>query len=402
MGYIIDFNAGIDCVKNIYGVIFDGSNKTGTRTYISKYLDFEPSNLTTAGRDDFSCLKTSPFHIKECITKYNSSTGKQEILAYEGDSNWNQALQDSDHNRMIEFPKFYYKRPSKWEWQVSSYQHTGFKPSPLHYRNGVMHDYAYIAKYHANSNFKSQSGQSIWTQTTTNYNSTVSSFASQGLYNWDYALWCTLSMLMIIKYNNVDIQRVIGLGYSLESAPATTGLADSIKGKDGYTSINKMDSGSIVCMGIENFYSNSNKMIIGAIKTTDKFYINTNIDSISQYMVPNLNGYSVCSTNIFNGITDLGYITDIAYDSTFDWAIYPTSGTNSTYSGLEAWQRDYGNYVGDLYWSNTANTNHILTLGGHYGTGFAAGLFYLGAYLTTTNITHSDRDYISTASFFLS
>lgn len=47
---------------------------------------FTISTDTVKGEDDFENLP--PFNVKECITEYNSTTNKREVLAYKGDADW--------------------------------------------------------------------------------------------------------------------------------------------------------------------------------------------------------------------------------------------------------------------------------------------------------------------------
>ena len=77
-------------------------------------MNWTPSTSSVAGVDDFANL--APFNVKECITQYNSSTGEREVLAYKGDSNWASLVAAKTGDRMIEFPVFYFRRPSKYEF----------------------------------------------------------------------------------------------------------------------------------------------------------------------------------------------------------------------------------------------------------------------------------------------
>jgi len=391
MSYEINFAENEEYI-GIYGVEFNGTNP-GKRLYDSRYLKFrkfKPSNTTTAGYDTFIKTNDSPFAIKEVATKYNASSGKQEVLAYEGDSNWNSAISDPEHNRMIEFPKFYYNRPSQYRWEVSTTQHPGFKPSPMHYRNGVMHDKVWVSKYHLNTNFLSQTGQVIatyngtYTETgsdTTDY--TIGRFRNnlrtKGMYVLDYATVCSINMLMFIKYASLNVQSLIGFGWCgqyTNGAKTNTGGADNVKGKDGYSGTNKTDNASIVCFGIENWYSNVWKFIDGLVRVGTTMYINTNIENItSNPSTSNMGGYvacgSACPSNV--GSDYFGWINNsIAYDSVYDWAMYPTNVANAT---GEYHKSDPGYLIGDGYWYDYLNkfTIYETVFGGSWGFGFTCG-----------------------------
>ena len=140
-----DITSAMLSSHKIYGVSFDGSSHVGIRLYDSVGLRWTPSSEAAAGIDDFKNL--APFNVKKCVTQYNSSTGKREVLAYEGDTNYATLIANKTGDRMVEFPKFYYKRPNRWTWLVSPDYVQGFLPSPMHFRNGTMHDVVRVSEY---------------------------------------------------------------------------------------------------------------------------------------------------------------------------------------------------------------------------------------------------------------
>ena len=413
MSYEINFAENEEYI-GIYGVEFNGSNP-GKRLYDARYLKFrkfKPSSTTTAGYDAFIKTTDSPFAIKEVVTKYNTSTGKQEVLAYEGDDNWSSAISDSNHNRMIEFPKFYYKRPSQFRWEVSTTQHPGFKPSPMHYRNGVMHDKVWVSKYRVNSSYLSQSGQVPVTNgshTTDGSGYTITKFRnefrSRGCYVWDYATQCSINMLMFVKYATMNIQSLIGLGWSstpgitadnlANTGKINTGGSDSVKGKDGYSGATVNTNAAIVAMGIDNYWGNIWTFCDGMVMGNsggNKVYINTDIEHITANpSLSNLGGYSLVGTNAATstGTDAFSWISNsMAYDSNVDWAQYPTStvGVNTVSTNNNTNNRrlySQSNYfINDGYWMYKSDgTNlHVCLNGGDWAAGFACGPLCLAAY----------------------
>src|SRR5574344_1268903 len=262
----------------IYGVKFDGTNSVGIKEYdaADKYLMY--STASKEGRDDFKDIPI--FTPKECITQYNSSTGKREVLAYKGDSNWNTLVTNKTGDRCMEFSSFWYSRPSANEFLVSPSYVDGFLPSPMHYRNGVMHDKVYHTKYALNSSYTSQTGTSPLVNTTMQTFRT--NLYNKGMYVSDYAVACSLQMLMAIKYGTLDMQSAIGFGHS---AHGNTGLigngaGDGILGLDGTVSALGTDE-AVVSMGIENWWGNIWHFCDGMIRyggtNGADIYINTDI-----------------------------------------------------------------------------------------------------------------------------
>lgn len=242
----------------MYGVKFDGTNSAGIRTYDAATLNWTPSTASVAGVDDFANL--APFNVKECITQYNSSTGEREVLAYKGDSNWASLVASKTGDRMIEFPVFYYRRPSKYEFIVSPTYKNGFQPSPWHYRKGELKEVRRISKYNIDTNYASQTGTTP--RVSTNMNTFRTNFRAKGWYMMDYDAWYSLSILMLVKYANMNLQSTVGLGWQSGSAVIANGKADTVLGLDGSkTSVSTNES--VLTFGIENFYANEWKYLDG-------------------------------------------------------------------------------------------------------------------------------------------
>lgn len=311
----------------VYGVKFSGNpgDFAGERLYDAKDIKWTPSTYTTVGVDGFANL--APFNVKQCITRYNPTTGKREFVAYKGEDGYDDALKEDNTDVLIEFPKFYYKRPSNYEWLVSDQYISGFSPSPMHYRNGVMHDYVRISKYEINTAYRSIPGSRA--ANSDNGNITLQNYRdglrARGMYALDYAAYCSLQILMLIKYANLDISATVGLGnYGIstsQTAALTTGSGDSLATMDGGDTT--ASGKAVVSLGIENLWGNAWKKVEGIVKGTDGyFYINTDIEHITGWPSTDLTGW----TKIPNAIMSSGnaaFLNDIAYDSTCPWATFP-------------------------------------------------------------------------------
>ena len=341
-----------------YGVVFDGTNSAGTRTYGASGLTWQRSTNTVAGTDDFASL--APFNVKECITQYNSGTGEREVLAYKGDSSWSSLISQGTGDRMVEFPIFWYKRPSKYEWIISDVKEAGFKPSPMHYRNGKYYGTIRVSKYAVDSTYSSQTGTAPLVNT--NMNTFRTNLRAKGMYMIDYPTWCSLVTLMLIKYNNMDVQSTVGFGVSNSSATVNSGNADGVLGLDGSpTTISTSES--VLTFGIENFFSNVWKFIDGFYGYNGNLYIK-DIESIVNDPVDYnelMSSYTKVNMNIVSSAVN-DPISDISYSSDFDWMLFPTS-TGSP------------NPTGDACYV-TANFN-CLVLGGARTHSSNAGLFFL-------------------------
>lgn len=338
----------------MYGVKFDGTNSAGIRTYDAATLNWTPSTASVAGVDDFANL--APFNVKECITKYNSNTGKREVLAYKGDSNWASLVASKTGDRMIEFPVFYYRRPSKYEFIVSPTYKPGFQPSPWHFRKGELKEVRRISKYNIDTNYASQTGTSP--RVRTNMNTFRTNLRAKSWYMMDYDAWYSLSILMLVKYANMNLQSTVGLGNS-DGALLANGNADTVLGLDG-SKTGVATNESVLTFGVENFYANVWKYLDGLYGYGGYLYKKDVEDMTSDpTSVSDLTGgtYEKINTAV---IVSSGNISDISFDSTYPHLMFPTAVGSPNPSG-------------DACWANT-NFNCVLA-GGRFNYGLSDGLF---------------------------
>lgn len=313
---IQNYTLGLSGKHPIYGVQYVIGRSDGVREYTAQNMIWEPSSATYKGRDDFADL--APFNIKECITVYNSSTNGRDVVAYKGDSNWDEAVteykDDPNADMMMEFPKFYYKRPQRYEWLISPDPVDGFMPSPMHYRNGKMHDVVRIGKYPL-SGYRSWTGLPFSTSTV--WKSNNDNLRKKGQYEWDYAAWMSIVMLMMVKYNNMDLEACLG-GFAND----TCGVNDGIQGLDGHVVTNTL-------MGIEFPLQWVHQG--GVYHNNGDVFVNTNIENITNWPAdfgnPYTDGWEKVPTRC---AVDSGTITQIAYDDSYPWCNFATAvGSNS-------------------------------------------------------------------------
>lgn len=341
----------------MYGVKFDGTNSAGIRTYDAATLNWTPSTASVAGVDDFANL--APFNVKECITQYNSNTGEREVLAYKGDSNWNSLVAAKTGDRMIEFPVFYYRRPSKYEFIVSPTYKNGFQPSPWHYRKGKLKEVRRISKYNIDTNYASQTGTTP--RVSTNMNTFRTNLRAKGWYMMDYDAWYSLSILMLVKYANMNLQSTVGLGYQSSSS---NGGADTVLGLDGSkTSISTNES--VLTFGIENFYANEWKYLDGLYGYGGYLYKKDVEDMTADpTSASELTGgtYEKINTAVIASANGSA-ISDISYDTTHPHLMFPTAVGSPNPSGDACW----------------ANTNLNCVYAGGFGHEEYGGLFAFDA-----------------------
>lgn len=365
---------------NIYGVKYNGKDSKGIRTYSAKNMRFQPSTNNFCGIDDFADVP--PFNVKECLTYY--SEGKRKVYAYKDTSKYYaDARASGQYDVMIEFPLFYYKRPSKWEWQISAEPLDGFLPSPMHNRNNKIHDVARVSKYCVNSNYMSLPNQVQLVNT--EISTFCTNLRARGLYVLDYNSVCAIQMLGAVKYGCLDSQKTVGRGWlaTTNTAKKNTGACDNVLGLDGSpTGLNTNEQ--VVAFGIEDLWGNIWKYIDGIIRYSGtnggQIYLCPDITTLVSYPdASSIENWIKPETYILTSDNTFGHIVDIAYDNTYTWLNYPIAYGESWPTGsVTQYALPVYGPIGDGYWIDTDSTNMYLGLfGGHWHHGFSVGLFSL-------------------------
>lgn len=197
----------------VYGSRFSLAQSAGKRMLDAQGKNFTKATDLTAGTDDFKLI--APFNVYRAIVKYIDS--KAQIVAREGDANFATYVANKDGDVYTMFPKYWYRRTQEANgdeiWQVSPFKIAGFSPSPLHYRNGVMHDWVGISSYQLGENgADAQSMPGLPLKVNIPWTSFNTIQRAKGLYVADYAASCHMQILGSIKYNNLNWQNVIGQG----------------------------------------------------------------------------------------------------------------------------------------------------------------------------------------------
>ena len=206
--------------NSLLGVNFDGVNATGTRTYGAANKQWSKSTNTAAGTDDF---KDHPcFKGYYALVKYNSETEQAEIIAKEGTAEYTAiktaGTEDYDEVRM--FHVFWYKKTvqadGKQSIVLSPIALEGFKPSPMHYRNGVLREWVGITRYAwgrtGSTTIAARAG--LYPLTDTNENTFEVRARARGMRVFGMNEVAALQMLGSVKYAHQNWQTAIGSGFS--------------------------------------------------------------------------------------------------------------------------------------------------------------------------------------------
>ena len=359
-----DVLTALDEQVPMYGVKFTKGTSAGLRTYAAAGMTWQPSTNTTAGVDDFK--NVAPFKVRECCRVWDSANNKATYYYKDdySDSDW-ATIRKGTHatikgDIMIEIPKFWYRRPSKYEFIVAPKYKKGFTLAPAFNRPSGIIDKIRIFKYNMGSGFISRSGVAAYTNI--NMNTIRAGYRAKGLYMLDHSVYYSLMILMLVKYANMDSQATVGYGYGSGKTLHPSGNADNVKGLDGSaTSLTANEA--VLTLGIENFYGNCWKYIDGMNTYGGYVYI-TDVEKVSKEptSTSDLSTYTKLSTTYTTNMND-NVIADISFDNAAPHLMYATATGTS-------------NGCNDAAWSN-GNLN-LVDVGGGAWNGSSVGLFAFG------------------------
>lgn len=177
----------------------------------------------------------------------------------------------------------------------------------------------------------------------------------------DYDAWYSLSILMLVKYANMNLQSTVGLGWQSGSSVIANGNADTVLGLDGSkTSVSTNES--VLTFGIENFYANEWKYLDGIYGYGGYLYKKDVEDMTADpASASELTGgtYEKINTAVIASASNSA-ISDISYDITHPHLMFSTAVGSPNPSG-------------DACWANT-NFNCVIA-GGNLIIGLSGGLF---------------------------
>ena len=253
---------------------------------------------------------------------------------------------------MTYIPPFYYKR-----WQDSSYEYIQISNNTFDgasYSEGF-----YVGRYTTSSGAHSKSG--VTSQVSTNITTfrTQATAKGTGWQQMDYH-YLLLQMLYLVEYADYNSQTKLGQGVTLSTntAQVSSGALDSLLMKSGC--LTNDGTASVMYRGIENPFGNIWQFVDGLNIKDNVAYINYDPSS---YAVDTFDGdYSAVG---YTNATANGYANTMGYDSNNPMCAFPISVGSG--AGASA-------YITDYYYQNTGN--RIAVVGGAWGGGSGAGVFY--------------------------
>lgn len=271
-----------------------------------------------------------------------------------GDANFSRTANDT----VVYIPEFYYKvvndaSGSKRYFYIANGPKTGFTKHPGSGR--------YVGKYNTGASYVSKSGIAPLANITRATARTNSANKGANWWQYDYATYCAIWLLYLVEFADWNSQAKIGKGYegSSVSFVQSTGKCDTMTyhtgraaGTDGAT--------QVMYRWIEGLWGNQRQWVDGANFSDRAAYICTDNSKFADDTSANYTAAGVT-------LPSSGYIKQLGYSSTFDWAFLP-----STNGGSET------TYISDYVYSGTGW--RPLYVGGYYfETAGNGGLFSFGA-----------------------
>ena len=349
----------------LYGVSFNGTSSNGRPLYNAIDQKWVPATTTSHGIDTWKDL--APFNVKKCITDYDESDpSKRKVLAYEGDENYDTLKTDKTGDRMIEFPMGYYYRPDPWTFIVSPDPIEGFYPSPACDLGGgnIISGFR-LSEFdlcNVSSVPRSIPGYNPWVNI--DAQTIKNALKAKGQYLETFGAWCWINFLAAIKHQNLNSQKVNGMGINSGSAIRTM-TEDNIQGLDGCVSLTANDN--VRTLGLQNFYGHvwdflHNVMVRSASKVwIKKDFVNA--DTWPTYSDAITNGWEELSVSLPGTASDT-WISELAWNPAEPWALYP-----SKYGGNDV------EPIGDACWNAVNDPFSVVFVGGNAWLGVWDGAF---------------------------
>ena len=362
---------------NVYGVTFDGVTSEGKPLYNSIDQKWTPATPDDPGVDTWKDL--APFNVKKCITDYDATDPtNRKVLAYEGDNNYDTLKVDKTGDRMIEFPLGYYYRPDPWTFIVSPDPIDGFKPSPAcDLGNETILNGFRLSEFdicEVSSIPRSIPGYNPWINVS--IQTLKDSLKAKRQYLETFGAWCWINTLRLIKQQNLNSQKVNGMGiYS----GICTMTEDNIQGLDGY--VNLTANNNIRTLGLQNFYGHvwnflHNVMVRSASKVwIKKDFINA--DTWPTYSNAIANGWEELSVSL-PGTASNTWVSELAWNPIEPWALYP-----SKYGGNDV------EPIGDACWNAVNNPFSVVVVSGVYWNGESGGALFWSSH-NSLSVVFSD------------
>ena len=351
---------------NVYGVVFDGIGNQGKPLYNAIDQKWIPATPTNPGVDTWKDL--APFNVKKCITDYDlSEPSKRKVLAYEGDENYDTLKANKTGDRMVEFHLGYYYRPDPWTFIVSPDPIEGFQPSPAcDLGNGTILNGFRLSEFDlcsVSSVPRSISGYGPLTNVTAQGFKDV--LKAKGQYLETFGAWCWINFLAAIKHQNLNSQKVNGMG--IHTGSIRTMTEDNIQGLDGHVGINANDN--VRTLGLQNFYGHVCDFLHNVIvRSASKVWIKkdfTNADTWPTYSDAVPSGWEELSIPL-PGTANNTWVSGLAWNSAEPWALYP-----SKYGGNDV------EPIGDVCWNAVNDPFSLVIVSGNAGEGASGGALYL-------------------------
>lgn len=439
-------------LERLVGVSFTNTSATGTRTYGAKNMKWSKSTDTVAGEDDF--IKHPCFWGYDAIVKYNSVKGYAEQVAVEGTYEFKQYLlsgaTDFDVVRMIHI--FWYKRTvtatGAQDIILSPIPLPGFQPSPMHYREGKLHEWVGITKYM----FSSDGASGVCSQpgripkSNTSENAFEQQARARGLYVMGLKEVSSIQMLGCVKYASLNWQNTVGRGHcdhpgTQRAVTVAQTNASSVIISNAY----RNDFSTNVCLllnntnyeitSIEDYDENNIQInIVGTVTTTTSSTVRPGLARTGfSSAILGVDGENVgmASQNGRRTVLTMGiedfygnawkelaggcrmsgkFWINPTPDTSYAWPTEADPGnwkevcsaiTTSGYQGRMVATDDLGDFtfmmvpaatggnadnpIGDYVYSDTATAPRIMLLGGYVGIGSADGPFYWHLYYAVSN-----------------
>jgi len=225
-------------------------------------------------------------------------------------------------------------------------------------------DFSYIGRYHCSANnWKSETNVAQKCSITRSAARSGIHGLGANIWQFDFAQFWYIGMLMAVEFADWDGQSRIGYGCSASGSKENNGKTDAMQYHTGTTAANRTTYGYTQYRNIEGYWDNVYDWMDGC-------YYNGN----GLNVIKNPNQYSDSANGVLVGKPIGGWTSDLAIPTQedYEWALYQCAANGSATT-----------YVPD-YWDCNGGSP-CLYHGGNYGRYQNRGPFYVNYFATSSS-----------------
>lgn len=344
------------------GIYTSATAELTVENYVTAHVygaEWDGSATTKWSRTDDAELFEDP---EPAVNNGTGSSPFDDLMPWAG----MEIVEDETAGTLVKIPKYWYKwtrSGAAMKLQISDAPQEGVYTSPAHADRGDgqgERDFAYVGRYHCGEGYKSITDTlPLNSMTRAAARAAIAALGAE-YWQYDYAMFWTISALYLVEFADWNSQACIGYGCSPSGASFSNGLTDDMLYHTGTSAVSRETYGCCQYRHIEGLWDNVCDWCDGIYFAGAEMYAINNPLNYSD----NENGVKIGERAKLSGYTSEFSECSIP---NYEYVIYPISVSG----GQNTFVCDYCHY--------NAQRN-TLYVGGYFQKSTEYGMFYLTGY----------------------